>query len=322
MRPPLLVPVESVPASHDDRANAAPPFAVTSLQATLAHAVVGLGRFGAIHARKIDSLPGFRLHAVADHAPAARPGAEHVGLPLLHGVDELPPGIHSATVATSSESHAEVAIALMRRGCHVLVEKPLCIDRQDGAAMIRTAQQFGVTLCTGHIERFNPVLDDAFVAGLRRAAKRHPGSASPFLRFRRSSRRGGSATDSVLDLMVHDLDLFAWICAIPTDAPLQVMRRQIDGQIARVQVRLGGLVAELESSYDSGPATAQMQACNDDGAGPVVDLRDHPVASAGDDAMARQYRDFHRAVQGQGRRIASAADGLAAVIRAHQVLHA
>ncbi|MET3444465.1 putative dehydrogenase [Variovorax paradoxus] len=291
--------------------------------AALAHAVVGLGRFGSTHARKLGSLPGFRLCAVVDSSPAARPVADLAALPLLSGIGELPPDIESATVATSDGTHAELAMALMRRGCHVLVEKPLCIDRQDGALMLRTAQECGVILSTGHIERFNPAFNAAELAWIRHAARRHQHSAHPFLRFRRFSCRESSALDSVLDLMVHDLDLLAWLCAIPVDAPLQVISRQIDARSARVRVRLGGLVAELESGYGSMPPAARLQVCNS-GRQHVLDLRKphRAVAGGGGDALARQYQDFRRAVQGNRTRIASGADGLAAVTRASQVLHA
>jgi UDP-N-acetylglucosamine 3-dehydrogenase len=290
--------------------------------ADLAHALVGLGRFGSTHARKLGSLPGFRLCGMVDSSPSARPVADLAALPLLSGIDELPPGIESATVATSDRTHAEVAMALMRRGCHVLVEKPLCTDRRDGMLMIRTAQQCGVVLSTGHIERFNPAFDAAALAWIRRAALRHRGSAHPFLRFRRFSCREANALDSVLDLMVHDLDLLAWLCAIPADAPLQVVSRQIDVRSARVRVRLGGLIAELESGYDSMAPSARLQVCNG-GRQHVLDLRKpRRTMPDGDDALARQYQDFRRAVRGSGARIASGADGLAAVTRASQVLHA
>jgi len=287
----------------------------------LSHAVVGLGRFGSTHARKLGSLPGFHLRAVVDSSPAARSAAELAALPLLSGIDELPPGIASATVATSDGTHAEVAMALMRRGCHVLVEKPLCIDRRDGVQMLSTAQRCGVVLSTGHIERFNHAFNAASLSWIRRAALHHRGSAHPFLRFRRFSCREAEAVDSVLDLMVHDLDLLAWLCAIPADAQMQLISRQIDARSVRARVRLGGLVAELESGYGSMPPAARLQVCNS-GRQHVLDLRKpRRTMEGGDDALARQYRDFYRAVQGDGRRIASGADGLAAVIRASQVLH-
>lgn len=290
--------------------------------ADLPHAVVGLGRFGSTHARKLGGLPGFQLCAVVDRSPAARPAADLAALPLLSDVDDLPPGIASATVATNDGTHAEVAMALMRRGCHVLVEKPLCIDRLDGAQMLRTAQRCGVVLSTGHIERFNAAFDAASLSWIRRAALLHRGSTHPFLRFRRFSCREASAVDSVLDLMVHDLDLLAWLCDIPADAQLHLIGRQIGARSVRARVRLGGLVAELESGYGSMLPTARLQVCSS-GRQHVLDLRKpHSTKEGDDDALARQYRDFRRAVQGSGGRIASGIDGLAAVVRASQVLHA
>ena len=296
------------------------------VEASLVHAVVGFGRFGRTHARKLAGLPGFCLRAAVDRSPVVGAGAELAALPLLSHVDDLPPDIASATVATSDEAHAEVALALMRRGCHVLVEKPLCIDPRDGALMIGTARQCGVTLSTGHIERFNPVFDDVMLARLRHAAADHGRSDShsthPFLRFRRYSTRDAAAADSILDLMVHDIDLLAWLCAVPTDAPLRVIARKVGVRGVSARVQLGGLVADLESGYDSAPPQTRLQV-DDAGRELTLDLRGGGRRPAPcDDALAQQYQDFRRAVHGQGRRIASGADGLAAVTRALQVLRA
>jgi predicted dehydrogenase len=311
--------------ASDDRttAIAADPAAPRAVDAALVHAVVGVGRFGCVHARKLLALGGFELRALVDCASSARAIDELAALPLVSSLDDLPPGIQSATIATSDDAHAPIALALMRRGCHVLVEKPLCTDRNDGALMIRTARQCGVTLSTGHIERFNPVFDAATVARLRNAAVHHRESHRPFMRFRRYSARVATARDSVLDLMVHDLDLFAWLCAMPAEAPLEVLDRHIGEQRAHARVRLGTLVADFESGYDSLPASAQLQV-GDGRHAQVLNLRcDARATTAGtDDALARQYQGFRRAILGQPSHVASGADGLAAVTRACQILRA
>lgn len=315
----------TTPASDDSTtAIAADTAAASPVDAALAHAIVGLGRFGSIHARKLLALRGFQLRALVDCSSSARAGAELAALPLLSSLDDLPPGIASATVATSDDAHAELALSLMRRGCHVLVEKPLCIDRHDGALMVRTARQCGVTLSTGHIERFNPVFGTVLLARLRNAAASHRQDQRPFMRFRRYSTRVAMARDSVLDLMVHDLDLFAWLCAIPAEAPMEVLARHIDVHSVRARVRLGTLVAEFESGYASTPAIARLQVC-DGHREQLLDLRSgarSTTTTTGDDALARQYHGFRRAILGQASRVASGADGLAAVTRACQVLHA
>jgi len=287
----------------------------------LSHAVVGLGRFGSTHARKLAGLAGFRLRAVVDVSPAAQTSADHAALPLLTSIDDLPADIDSATVATPDASHAELALALLRRGCHVLVEKPLCLAPHDGALLLRAAHDHGATLCTGHIERFNPLWNDALRESLRAAAQDPLHRDDVALRFQRSSGRSARAIDSVFDLMVHDLDLLAWLCAVPTDAPLQVVERVLGRQGIRVRVRLGGVLAELESGYADAPASARLWARHGH-AWQLLDLRDRTRAHPfDDDALTRQYRAFHGAVRGKRGTIATGADGLAAVTRAHQVVH-
>lgn len=304
-------------------ATADPSFPIPA-EVPLAHVVVGLGRFGRVHARKLLALRGFHLRALVDCSPSARTDDEFAALPLLSGLDDLPPGIASATIATSDNAHAETALALIRRGCHVLVEKPLCIDRHDGALMIRTALQCGVTLSTGHIERFNPAFDTAMLDQLRDAAASHGQGQRrhrPFMRFRRYSTRVATARNSVLDLMVHDIDLFAWLCAIPLETPLEVLARHIGEQSVRARVRLGALIAEFESGYGNMPASARLHVCLGHHE-QLLDLRRSTATVTGDDALARQYQGFRRAILGRSSRVASGADGLAAVTRACQVLHA
>ncbi len=43
----------------------------------------------------------------------------------------------------------------MKRGVHVLIEKPLAPTVEEGRAIIDSAATHGVKLMVGHIERFN-----------------------------------------------------------------------------------------------------------------------------------------------------------------------
>lgn len=313
---------EGLAISRGNEAAAATAIALVPAPTALAHAVVGLGRFGSTHARKLAGLPGFHLRAMVD--PSATLPLDPVlgSLPLLRHVDELPLDIASATVATSDTAHAEVAIALMARGCHVLVEKPLCLTAADGIRMLRAARQQGVMLCTGHIERFNPLLHDARRAALQEAAQRHRGRRDPFLHFRRSSSRQSAATDSVLDLMVHDIDLMAWLCGISNDVPLELIERRVSATVVCARVQLGGLVAVFESGFGATAPEAVMQVQAEDG--PLtLDLRCPEARRHADmDALCRQYVAFSRAIRGEASAVATGGDGLAAVVRACRILDA
>ena len=307
-----VAPCASPPAMRSDR-----------LPDILPHAVVGLGRFGNIHARKLIGLPGFQLRAMVD--PCATPPQQETSLspvPFLRGVAELPFDIASATIASSDATHAEVALELIARGCHLLVEKPICLAPADGMRMLQAAKQQGVTLCTGHVERFNPLFHPLRRAEILAFATEQRGRPAPMLHFRRRSCRQAAAMDSVLDLMVHDLDLMAWLCAVPRHAPLELIDRRVSATSVRVHVQLDGLEAVFESGFGATVPEAVIQM--ETGHGPLtLDLRDaHASQPKGSDPLCQQYAAFRQAIRGEPTCIATGHDGLAAVVRACRILQA
>ncbi len=86
------------------------------------------------------------------------------GLARLHKVDrvvkdiaELADGeVEAALVATNPTLHASIGLALIERGIHVFVEKPLAVSLRDAQAMAEAAakQSPPVTLAVGHMRRF------------------------------------------------------------------------------------------------------------------------------------------------------------------------
>jgi predicted dehydrogenase/nucleoside-diphosphate-sugar epimerase len=64
--------------------------------------------------------------------------------------------VDAAVVATPPSHHAPCAIELMRRGIHVLVEKPLALTSADAEAMVRAADEAGVVLAVGFFRRLMP----------------------------------------------------------------------------------------------------------------------------------------------------------------------
>jgi predicted dehydrogenase len=96
-------------------------------------------------------------------------------------------------------AHHAVAGEALRRGKHVLIEKPLATTLAEADELLALAKSNGALIQTGHVERFN------------RAIR----AAMPFVdapRFIQSDRLApfnprGSDVAVVLDLMIHDLDL-------------------------------------------------------------------------------------------------------------------
>jgi predicted dehydrogenase len=59
-------------------------------------------------------------------------------------------------IATYSDSHADYAVAAMKAGAHVFVEKPLAMTVADAERVVRTAAETGRKVVVGYILRHHP----------------------------------------------------------------------------------------------------------------------------------------------------------------------
>ncbi|MCS7044900.1 MAG: Gfo/Idh/MocA family oxidoreductase [Gemmataceae bacterium] len=163
-------------------------------------AVIGVGHLGKEHARILAKMPHVRLVAVADaNLDQARAVAQHCGTTAVGDYRGLLDQVDAACIATPTSTHAAIAADFLRRGVHLLVEKPLADSLTDAAVLVQLAQRHGAILQVGHIERFNPAFEEL---------QRRP-LQPKFLRAQRLGPFTGRSTDIgvVLDLMIHDLDL-------------------------------------------------------------------------------------------------------------------
>ncbi|HSP28188.1 MAG TPA: Gfo/Idh/MocA family oxidoreductase, partial [Ilumatobacteraceae bacterium] len=110
--------------------------------------VVGYGPFGAmgyLHGLAATETDGLALVAAADSVEdrlvAAR--ADFPNLVAHGSADTLAadPAVDIAIIATPPVLHAELALALLRAGKHVVIEKPMCLRRADADAIIATAAE-------------------------------------------------------------------------------------------------------------------------------------------------------------------------------------
>src|SRR5579859_6533362 len=90
--------------------------------------LVEAGHISEFHARAVQRVPNARLVGVTDvvTSRAADLAARH-SLPDVFSSMEamIGKGVDVIHILTPPESHAQLAIAALRNGCHVLVEKPL-----------------------------------------------------------------------------------------------------------------------------------------------------------------------------------------------------
>lgn len=163
-------------------------------------AVVGAGHMGRHHARVYSQTPECRLVAVVDKdLDRAQKIATEFGSKPYARLSEVPVDLHAATVAVPTVYHAEVAIPLLERGVHVLVEKPLAPDTVSAKHMVDVARRTGRVLQVGHSERFNPVVQAMLKMKL----------TPRFIETQRVSPFTFRSADVgvVFDMMIHDIDI-------------------------------------------------------------------------------------------------------------------
>ena len=127
---------------------------------TLRFGLVGTGRWGAVHAAVIAALPGAELAAVAvsSEASARRVEAE-LGVPGFAGWRTMleRAELDAVDVVALNAMHAEVTLAALEAGLHVLVEKPLATTLADCDAVVEAARRSGRVVAVGHELRYSPL---------------------------------------------------------------------------------------------------------------------------------------------------------------------
>jgi predicted dehydrogenase len=122
---------------------------------SLAH--IGYGYWGKNLARNFAELGA--LVAVVDPDPAAaREGAEAHGARAA-SLDEVlnDPGIGALSIASPAELHFDHASAALAAGKHVLVEKPISLNKPDATRLCAMARERGLVLMVGHLLQYHPV---------------------------------------------------------------------------------------------------------------------------------------------------------------------
>lgn len=171
-------------------------------------AVVGGGHLGRIHTRLLKNNPLVELVAVADTSPVSRGKIEkEFQIETTDEYRDLFNRIDAAVIATPTASHYKIAIDFLTRGIHTLIEKPVTNTTPQADHLIQLADKNNAVLQVGHVERFNPVFQQAR-------------QALPNPRYLEASRMSGYTFRSVdvgvvMDLMIHDIDLIVSLIDSP-----------------------------------------------------------------------------------------------------------
>ena len=171
--------------------------------------VVGVGPMGQGHVKHYRTIPGCELVAISDMDPARRAetAVKSGAMAFAEPKDLIGRG-DAVSIATPTVTHLDIALRFIDAGVHVLVEKPMAASSREAEEIVAAARRKGVVLQVGHIERFNPAIQEI----RRRIEIGQVGQV-----YQISTRRQGpfpariADVGVVKDLATHDIDLTAWV---------------------------------------------------------------------------------------------------------------
>jgi predicted dehydrogenase len=162
--------------------------------------VIGTGHLGALHTKMYTQIPTAHLVGVFDvDATRTENIAAKFGIKAFAQMDDLLANVEAVSIATATQSHYDVAMQVIKRGVHLLIEKPITATIEQARALTERAATKGLKLQVGHIERFNSAI-----------LALEPYDIKPlFIESHRLAQFNprGSDVAVVLDLMIHDIDL-------------------------------------------------------------------------------------------------------------------
>lgn len=225
--------------------------------------VAGLGFMGLMHLEALRSIPTARLAAVCSRDGGKLggdlsaiqgnfgPAGKHFdfgGIAKYTELDALiaDPDIDAVDICLPTNLHAPAAIAALRAGKHVLVEKPMALDAESCESMLAAARSADRVLMVAQVLRFFPMYQalSQLIASSGLGAPR-------FASFRRRCaapawsgwlRDAGQSGGGAFDLLIHDVD----ICLRLFGKPERISANGYENLASGVDV------IEAELSYPAG----------------------------------------------------------------------
>lgn len=191
--------------------------------------VVGLGRFGTIHAEAAAALPGVQLAALCSRTldKAEQAAAKHPDAKAYDSVERMlgEAGLDAVLIATPHKQHFAPAMLAVSAGVAALVEKPLTTSLTEAHELVTAAEESGVALGTVFQRRFVPAVQrmhDAIASGrlgrvVAAECLAHLGRDRQY--YEQDDWRGswrGEGGGALMTMAIHYIDMMNWMLGPPT----------------------------------------------------------------------------------------------------------
>ena len=193
--------------------------------------VIGVGAMGQNHVRVYSEIKNANLLAISDlmKGTLAELSKKYntVGYVDYDNVLGMPE-IDAVSICVPTTYHYEVVMSAIEHGKHVLVEKPIAFTLDEAKEMVDAANDAGVKLATGHVERFNPavleakkLIDEGVIGEIVSASAKRVGPFPPRIKD----------VGVTIDLAIHEVDIMFYL---------------FDSPVSRVYANMGSRLEKCE----------------------------------------------------------------------------
>ncbi len=225
-------------------------------------AIVGCGRIAPRHAQSIVGCSNAKLTAVCDVVgeKANTLAKQYHSHPVFSFEEVLSRrDVDVINICTPSGLHAQMAIKALRKGKHVLVEKPMALTVKDAEEVIKTADRYKRKLCVVLQNRYNSPMQDVKKLVLQKGlGKIYLGNIT--VRWYRPQEYYNDGWHGTKDMdggvlmnqAIHHIDALQWLMGMPRavfckKATLAHEMETEDTALAFLEFP-GGALASLEAS--------------------------------------------------------------------------
>ncbi len=244
--------------------------------------IIGCGTISRFHATAIDRIEDAELYGVYD---GWRPGAErfvteHPAV-IFDSLEELlaSPEVDAVCICTPSGLHTEQAVAAMKAGKSIVVEKPMSLSLSDADLLISTAEETGAKVCVISQFRFSAAVQEVRRA-LDEGAFGKVVSGSLSMKYFRSHEyyasggwRGTWAMDGGGCLMnqgIHGIDVFRYLMGpvktLTAITKTQTRKIEVEDSAAAILEFKNGAVGTIQGSTTCYPGyPRRIEICGEEG---------------------------------------------------------
>jgi len=241
--------------------------------------IIGVGGMGSGHARGMPQIPEVRMTAVCDVAPEALQAAmDNYEVPGFATHTELLDSglVDAVIIATPHYFHPPIAIDAMRRGIHVISEKPMAVTVSAADAMIQAAKDSGVKFAVMFQQRALPanqaakaLVDQGRLGPLYRTLliDSHFRSQAYYDSAGWRATWKGEGGGVLLNQAPHGMDLFTWLGGRPSRVTARVATRQhrieVEDEATALLEYPNGAIGYLLETVNEAPIGSRIELCGE-----------------------------------------------------------